>query len=374
MSKEKLLYIHIPFCKQKCFYCDFPSFSNIDYLRKEYLEMLKKESEIRCNDVYESLFIGGGTPSHLNITELDYLGVILKKIKFTENAEKTMECNPGTINEEKLKRIKEIGINRISFGLQTTNNSLLKEIGRIHTIEQFKENFKLARKVGFTNINIDLMFGLPNQSIEDVEKTLKEIINLNPEHISFYSLIIEEGTPFYKMYEKDILNLPSEEEEREMYAIGKSLLEKNGYKQYEFSNYSKKGFECLHNEGYWKLKEYLGIGSSSSSFLNNKRIKNKSNVKEYIKEMKEIGNAVDEIIENEKKENIEEYVFLGLRMIDGIDKEDFKKKFNEDIKEIYKEEIITNIKKGLLREANGKILLTKEGVEVSNYVLSDFIK
>ncbi|MGL5648709.1 MAG: radical SAM family heme chaperone HemW [Clostridium sp.] len=374
MSKEKLLYIHIPFCKQKCFYCDFPSFSNIDYLRKEYLEMLKKESEIRCNDVYESLFIGGGTPSHLNITELDYLGVILKKIKFTENAEKTMECNPGTINEEKLEKIKEIGINRISLGLQTTNNSLLKEIGRIHTIEQFKENFKLARKVGFTNINIDLMFGLPNQSIEDVEKTLKEIINLNPEHISFYSLIIEEGTPFYKMYEKDILNLPSEEEEREMYAIGKSLLEKNGYKQYEISNYSKKGFECLHNEGYWKLKEYLGIGSSSSSFLNNKRIKNKSNVKEYIKEMKEKGNAIEEIIENEKKENIEEYVFLGLRMIDGIDKEDFKKKFNEDIKEIYKEEIIISIKKGLLRETKDKILLTQEGIEVSNYVLSDFIK
>ncbi|MGL4847701.1 MAG: radical SAM family heme chaperone HemW [Clostridium sp.] len=374
MKKEKLLYIHIPFCKQKCFYCDFPSFSHIDHLRKEYLEMLKKESEIRCDGEYKSLFIGGGTPSYLNVEELDILGGILKKIKFSKDAEKTMECNPGTIDKEKLEKIKEIGINRISFGLQTTNNSLLKEIGRIHTIEEFKENFNLAREVGFENINIDLMFGLPNQKVNDVCETLKEIISLNPEHISFYSLIIEEDTAFYKMYDKGVLNLPSEEEEREMYSKGKKLLEENGYNQYEFSNYSKEGFRCFHNVGYWKLKEYLGIGSSASSFLEDKRIKNKSNVKEYIENMKNRGDAIEEIIENEKKENIEEYVFLGLRMLEGIDKEEFKEKFGIDIKDVYKEEIISNIKKELLRETKDKIFLTEEGVEVSNYVLSDFIK
>ncbi|MGL4874519.1 MAG: radical SAM family heme chaperone HemW [Clostridium sp.] len=374
MKEEKLLYIHIPFCKQKCFYCDFPSFSHIDHLRKEYLKMLKKESEARCVDTYESLFIGGGTPSYLNEEELKYLGEILKNIKFTKEAEKTMECNPGTINKEKLEKIKEIGINRISFGLQTTDDGILKQIGRIHTMEEFKENFNLARDVGFKNINIDLMFGLPNQKVSDVCKTLKEIIDLNPEHISFYSLIIEEETPFYKMYQKGILNLPSEEEEREMYSKGKELLEEHGYNQYEFSNYSKKGFECFHNEGYWKLKEYLGIGSSASSFLESKRIKNKENVKEYIEGMKNFNNAIGEIIENKKKECIEEYVFLGLRMLEGIDKKEFKEKFDDDIKEVYKEEIITNIKKGLLRETKDKILLTNEGIEVSNYVLSDFIK
>ncbi|OPX45297.1 radical SAM family heme chaperone HemW [Clostridium thermobutyricum] len=375
MKKETLLYVHIPFCKQKCFYCDFPSFANIEYLREDYLNALKIEIESRCKDIeFSSLFIGGGTPSYLTEEELRKLFNILRNVKFVHGAEKTIECNPGTINKEKLEIMKEGGINRISFGLQTTNNNLLKEIGRIHTLETFEENFKLARDIGFKNINIDLMFGLPNQKLDELKETLNYIIKLNPEHISFYSLIIEEGTAFYNMYEKDILNLPSEEEERAMYSIGKEILESNGYKQYEFSNYAKSNNECFHNIGYWKLKDYIGVGSSSSSFINNKRIKNISNVKKYIDNININKKAFEEILENSKKENMEEYIFLGLRMLEGIDKRDFKDKFNLDIEEVYENEIISNIKKGLMIQTNERLKLTKQGIEVSNYVLSDFIK
>ncbi|MGV3024358.1 radical SAM family heme chaperone HemW [Clostridium thermobutyricum] len=375
MKKETLLYVHIPFCKQKCFYCDFPSFANIEYLREDYLNALKIEIESRCKDIeFSSLFIGGGTPSYLTEEELRKLFNILRNVKFVHGAEKTIECNPGTINKEKLEIMKEGGINRISFGLQTTNNNLLKEIGRIHTLETFEENFKLARDIGFKNINIDLMFGLPNQKLDELKETLNYIIKLNPEHISFYSLIIEEGTAFYNMYEKDILNLPSEEEERAMYSIGKEILELNGYKQYEFSNYAKSNKECFHNIGYWKLKDYVGVGSSSSSFINNKRIKNISNVKKYIDNININKKAFEEILENSKKENMEEYIFLGLRMLEGIDKRDFKDKFNLDIEEVYENEIISNIKKGLMIQTNERLKLTKQGIEVSNYVLSDFIK
>ncbi|WP_195970645.1 radical SAM family heme chaperone HemW [Clostridium thermobutyricum] len=375
MKKETLLYVHIPFCKQKCFYCDFPSFANIEYLREDYLNALKIEIESRCKDIeFSSLFIGGGTPSYLTEEELRKLFNVLRNVKFVHGAEKTIECNPGTINKEKLLIMKEGGINRISFGLQTTNNSLLKEIGRIHTLETFEENFKLAREIGFKNINIDLMFGLPNQKLDELKETLNYIIKLNPEHISFYSLIIEEGTAFYKMYEKDILNLPSEEEERAMYSIGKEILELNGYNQYEFSNYAKSNKECFHNIGYWKLNDYIGVGSSSSSFINNKRIKNISNVKKYIDNINIDKTAFEEILENSKKENIEEYIFLGLRMLEGIDKRDFKDKFNLDIEEIYENEIISNIKKGLMIQTNERLKLTKQGIEVSNYVLSDFIR
>ncbi|WP_297634632.1 radical SAM family heme chaperone HemW [uncultured Clostridium sp.] len=374
MEKDKLLYVHIPFCKQKCFYCDFPSFSQIDDLRTDYLKALEKECEERVEGEFSSLFIGGGTPSYLENEELEILFNIIKKIDFKEGAEKTIECNPGTVTREKLMIMKNGGINRISFGLQTTNNSLLKEIGRIHTFEAFEENFKLAREVGFDNINIDLMFGLPNQTLADLEETLKRIIKLNPEHISFYSLIIEERTAFYKLYEKDLLNLPTEEVEREMYNMGKDLLESFGYKQYEFSNYAKEGKECFHNIGYWKLKEYLGAGSSASSFLDNKRIKNISNVKSYIEGVLHKGNYIDEIIDNSERESIEEFIFLGLRMNEGIDKNEFEEKFCKKINELYKEEIISNIKKGLLVETKDKIKLTKEGIEVSNYVLSDFVE
>lgn len=372
--KEVALYIHIPFCKQKCFYCDFPSYARKDDLMSDYIEALLIELKEKIKD-YEvrSLFIGGGTPSYLNEENLSKLMKGIKNINFIEDAEKTIECNPGTVSEEKFNIMKGGGINRLSFGLQTTKNNLLKGIGRIHTFEAFKDNYNLARSVGFNNINIDMMFGLPNQSVKDWTDSLEEVAKLNPEHISAYSLIIEEGTPFYKLYNEDKLKLPSEEEEREMYKKCKNILIENGYHQYEISNYAKEGKECLHNEVYWMCNEYIGVGASSSSYIDGKRIKNIDDLREYIKRIGSGKSILDEEIINTKNDNIEEFMFMGLRMNCGIEEEEFKRRFHTDVDNVYKDVIEGNINKGLLERKRGRIYLTDKGIELSNMVMSDMI-
>ena len=372
--KEVALYIHIPFCKQKCFYCDFPSYARKDDLMSDYIEALLIELKEKIKD-YEvrSLFIGGGTPSYLNEENLSKLMKGIKNINFIEDAEKTIECNPGTVSEEKFNIMKGGGINRLSFGLQTTKNNLLKGIGRIHTFEAFKDNYNLARSVGFNNINIDMMFGLPNQSVKDWTDSLEEVAKLNPEHISAYSLIIEEGTPLYKLYNEDKLKLPSEEEEREMYKKCKNILIENGYHQYEISNYAKEGKECLHNEVYWMCDEYIGVGASSSSYIDGKRIKNIDDLREYIKRIGSGKSIVDEEIINTKNDNIEEFMFMGLRMNCGIEEEEFKRRFHTDVDNVYKDVIEGNINKGLLERKRGRIYLTDKGIELSNMVMSDMI-
>ena len=372
--KEVALYIHIPFCKQKCFYCDFPSYARKDDLMSDYIEALLIELKEKIKGYkVRSLFIGGGTPSYLNEENLRELMKVIKNINFVENAEKTIECNPGTVSEEKFNIMKDGGINRLSFGLQTTKNNLLKGIGRIHTFEAFKDNYKLARSVGFNNINIDMMFGLPNQSVKDWTESLEEVAKLNPEHISAYSLIIEEGTPFYKLYNEDKLKLPSEEEEREMYKKCKDILIENGYHQYEISNYAKEGKECLHNEVYWMCDEYIGVGASSSSYIDGKRIKNIDDLREYIKRIGSGESIVDEEIINTKNDDIEEFMFMGLRMNCGIEEEEFKRRFNTNVDDIYKDVIEGNINKGLLERKRGRIYLTDKGIELSNMVMSDMI-
>lgn len=372
--KEVALYIHIPFCKQKCFYCDFPSYARKDDLMSDYIEALLIELKEKIKGYkVRSLFIGGGTPSYLNEENLRELMKVIKNINFVENAEKTIECNPGTVSEEKFNIMKDGGINRLSFGLQTTKNNLLKGIGRIHTFEAFKDNYNLARSVGFNNINIDMMFGLPNQSVKDWTESLEEVAKLNPEHISAYSLIIEEGTPFYKLYNEDKLKLPSEEEEREMYKKCKDILIENGYHQYEISNYAKEGKECLHNEVYWMCDEYIGVGASSSSYIDGKRIKNIDDLREYIKRIGSGESIVDEEIINTKNDDIEEFMFMGLRMNCGIEEEEFKRRFNTNVDDIYKDVIEGNINKGLLERKRGRIYLTDKGIELSNMVMSDMI-
>lgn len=372
--KEVALYIHIPFCKQKCFYCDFPSYARKDDLMSDYIEalLIELKEKIKAYKV-RSLFIGGGTPSYLNEENLSKLMKVIKNINFIEDAEKTIECNPGTVSEEKFNIMKDGGINRLSFGLQTTKNNLLKGIGRIHTFEAFKDNYNLARSVGFNNINIDMMFGLPNQSVKDWTDSLEEVAKLNPEHISAYSLIIEEGTPFYKLYNEDKLKLPSEEEEREMYKKCKDILIENGYHQYEISNYAKEGKECLHNEVYWMCDEYIGVGASSSSYIDGKRIKNIDDLREYIKRIGSGESIVDEEIINTKNDDIEEFMFMGLRMNCGIKEKEFKRRFNTDVDNVYKDVIEGNINKGLLERKRGRIYLTDKGIELSNMVMSDMI-
>lgn len=372
--KELSLYIHIPFCKQKCLYCDFPSYSGKEALMNEYIEALNKEILYKAkNYTINSIFIGGGTPSYLTNDNLQKLLDTINKLNLKDNLEFTVECNPGTLTEESLKIMKNNKVNRLSIGVQSAKNKLLKNIGRIHTYEEFKNNYFLARKIGFNNINVDLMFGLPNQTLKDWEESLEEIVSLNPEHISAYSLIIEEGTCFYNLYEQNKLELPSEDEEREMYLLTKEILNKYDYHQYEISNFSKEGKECFHNKVYWKCNEYLGLGVSASSFIDQKRIKNIDDIKTYIEKINKNEKVEDSIHVNTKNDNIEEFVFMGLRMINGIDLSEFKSRFNQDIYDIYGDVIEKNIKKELLINDLGRLYLSCKGIEVSNYVMSDFI-
>lgn len=372
--KEIALYVHIPFCKQKCFYCDFPSYAKKDGLMKDYIFALCKEIKEKCNEYkIRSLFIGGGTPTYLDEEQLEILMDTIKGLDFIPNAERSIECNPGTVNEKKFSIMKDGGINRLSFGLQTTKNNLLLGIGRIHSFEEFKKNYFLARDMGFNNINIDMMFGLPDQSVNDWMSSLEEIVKLNPEHISAYGLIIEEGTAFYKLYEDDKLLLPLEEEEREMYDEGRKFLIESGYNQYEISNYAKKGKECFHNKVYWRCEDYIGVGASASTYIKNKRIKNINNLEKYIKQMKENERVTEEEHENTMKDNMEEFMFMGLRMIEGIEEREFKNRFRIGIDDIYKNVIDKNINSGLLIRKGGKIYLSKVGIELSNVVMSDMI-
>ncbi|MDM0768402.1 radical SAM family heme chaperone HemW [Clostridium perfringens] len=371
------LYIHIPFCAQKCLYCDFPSFARKDHLRKAYIEALNKEiislREKHNNLEINTIFIGGGTPSVLEADELECLLKEVAKLNMAKDIEYSMECNPGNLTEEKLEVMKNYGVNRISMGLQAKQDNLLKGLGRIHNYKTFKENFLLAKKVGFNNINVDLMFGLPNQRLNEWEETLREIISLEPAHISAYSLIIEEGTAFYNLYENDKLKLPTEEEERKMYHLAKKILEENGFNQYEISNYAKEGKECRHNLAYWNMDNWIGVGSAAASYINGKRIKNISSVEEYINSINEKGEAVEEIINNSKNDNMEEFMFMGLRKINGIDENEFKKRFSMNINDVYGEILNKYIDEGLLIRDSGRIFLSEKGIEISNIIMADFL-
>lgn len=288
-EKELGIYIHIPFCKRKCYYCDFISFSNQNENIEKYINAMKKEIDSYNLELYNitTIYIGGGTPSVIPsnyITEI--LNDIKEKLKNNktkwEEIEITIEVNPGTVNKSKLEDYKKAGVNRLSIGLQTTNNELLKQIGRIHTYEEFLNTYQIAQKIGFKNCNVDLMLGLPNQKIEDLKDSLQNVINLNPNHISVYSLIVEEGTEMEKMIEAGKVKLPDEETERQMYWYVKNTLELNGYEHYEISNFSKPGKYSKHNVNCWEQKEYIGIGLAASSYLNKERYSNVSDMSEYL--------------------------------------------------------------------------------------------
>lgn len=372
--KEISLYIHIPFCKQRCLYCDFPTFSGKEKFREEYVNALIKEIKGKCsNYIIKSIFIGGGTPSYLEEKELEKLLRAIEKLSFSESIEYSIECNPGTVNEEKLQIMKRYGVNRISFGLQSCDDSLLKIIGRIHTFDEFLENYNLARKVGFNNINIDLMYGLPNLTVDKWRQTLEKICKLKPEHISAYSLIVEEGTAFYSLYEKDKLELPSEDDERVMDKMTKEILKENGYDQYEISNFALPGKECEHNKVYWSLEEYIGVGSASSSYINGYRLVNTSDINDYINRINNNETVIIEKHKNSIQDEIEEFIFMGLRMLCGINLSKFKRKFGVDIKSIYGAIIEKNIKDNLLEVEDDFMYLTYKGIELSNVVMSDFI-
>ena len=372
------LYIHIPYCERKCYYCDFVSFPRNEGNISLYIDNLIKEislyKEKLSNHSLETIFIGGGTPSSI---DAKYIKRILDCVYDTFDVKKlvevTIEANPGTLDIEKVKVYKEIGINRVSLGLQSLNNNILRSIGRIHTSEEFLESLSILREIGFNNINVDLMFGLPNQTIEDLDNTLEKIMDLDIEHISLYGLIIEEGTMINKWYKKGILHLPNEEMERYMYHKSIDLLESRGYKHYEISNFSKEGKECKHNLVYWKLKPYLGVGVSSHSNLGGKRFWNHSNLKIYNDYLRnnELPIEDEEIIDEEME--ISEYCILNLRLINGIDKKNFRNRFGLDIDKKFKDIIIKHKKNGLIVEEENFIKLTSKGLDLSNIVEVDFM-
>lgn len=370
-KKELEIYIHIPFCVQKCAYCDFLSAPADEAVRERYIDALKEEirQQKSFGSEYKviSIFIGGGTPS---ILEGAQIAEILKEIRnyfaVEADAEITIECNPGTLSEDKLSCYKKSGINRLSLGLQSADNQELKLLGRIHTYEEFLESFSLARKVGFGNLNVDLMSALPGQTKESWQETLRQVIALNPEHISAYSLIIEEGTPFYERYKpggQEEYLLPDEDLERQMYYDTGDILGAAGYERYEISNYAKPGFECRHNLGYWERREYLGLGLGASSLIKGVRYQNHKKLSAYLK-----GDYTHEEVQKlTRREEQEETMFLGLRKAEGV-------LLTEELLEVYKGTLQRLQQKGLLLWEGGRVRLTDLGIDVSNYALAEFLQ
>lgn len=375
MKKELELYIHIPFCVQKCAYCDFLSAPASHEQKRAYVDALIQEikNSTGC-DMYHviSIFFGGGTPSLL---PGDWIGEIMTALRerfdISKDAEITIEANPGTVDKEKLSRYRRAGINRISFGCQSADNTELKKLGRIHTWEEFLESYSLARACGFENINVDLMSGLPEQTVDSWKSTLQKVIDLGPEHISAYSLIVEEGTPFCDM--EEALKLPDEESERQMYEWTGRMLQENGYEQYEISNYAKAGKECRHNIGYWIGREYLGLGLGSSSLIDKCRFVNCDNLSEYMEMSDDPKRLYREIQELTKENQMEEFMILGLRMTWGISEKEFGKRFDIGIDEVYGDIINKYCETGHLNRTNDRIYFTGKGISVSNRILAEFL-
>lgn len=379
MKKELELYLHIPFCVSKCKYCDFLSAPSGEEQRQIYVERLCRRirywSDVIHNYGYEivSIFVGGGTPSILTEAQITQVfEAVHESFPIREDAEITLEMNPGTDVKDKLPVYRELGINRLSMGLQSADNEELKCLGRIHTYEDFRQVYQWAREAGFTNINVDLMSAIPGQTLESYEDTLRKVADLEPEHISAYSLIIEEGTPFYERYGegRHAEELPDEDIERQMYVRTGEILEDYGYHRYEISNYAKDGYECRHNLGYWDRKEYLGLGAGASSLMDHIRWK----------EPDHIGPSTGLVLEERedftrlrRKDEMEEFMFLGLRKINGVSEYDFYKSFRVSMDEIYKESIENLIKEGLLVREEDRIRLTDRGIDLSNYALSQFL-
>ncbi len=373
-TKELELYIHIPFCVKKCNYCDFLSFSGNKKIQDEYLEALLEEimhTDISPEMIVTSIFIGGGTPS---VIDEEWIAAILfevrRKFSLSDEIEITIETNPGTITKEKLLVYKRAGINRLSMGLQSANDEELKRLGRIHTFDEFCENYQLARKCGFTNINIDLMMALPGQNLQSALGSIRQTVRLHPEHISAYSLIIEPQTPFAAMSD---LDLPGEDEEREIYEAAVRELTDWGYKQYEISNFAVPGKECRHNIGYWQRKPYLGLGLGAASLYYEERFHNTYDLKEYIHFAKEPHRLKKERETLDKKARMEEFIFLGLRMTDGISEETFLQQFGQKPEAVYADVLKRYTDSGHLRRSAGRIFLTQKGIAVSNVIMADFL-
>ena len=367
------LYVHIPFCVRKCQYCDFLSGPSDEETKDRYIEALLKE--IRAaehTEDYEivSVFIGGGTPSALKAEAIaSIMSTLQEQFFFCEDAEVTIEANPGTVDLEKLTIYRNVGINRLSLGLQSTDAEELKLLGRIHSYEEFLKSYEWAREAGFSNINIDLMFAIPGQTGEAWRQHLYQVAELNPEHISAYSLIIEEGTPFAEQN----LDLPDEDTEYQMYEDTAEILERYGYRQYEISNYAKQGYMCRHNAGYWQRREYLGFGLGASSLYRGMRFSTTRRMQEYLKESRNPDQIRKDVTVLSRNEQIEEFMFLGLRMTEGISEKKFEENFDVRLMDVYGDILQKYEETGFMEHIETKWRLTRKGIHVSNHILADFL-
>lgn len=379
-NMQKLgLYIHVPFCKQKCNYCDFYSLGCSESKIPEYVSALCKHMEREASRYkdYEidTVFFGGGTPSLITPNDFERLTNQMKKcFHITQGAEFSIEANPGTLSREKLNCYKKCGVNRLSIGLQSTDDGCLKALGRIHTLEEFKSSYFLARQCGFDNINVDVMYGLPNQTLRDLEKTITDVCEFNPEHVSAYCLKIEENTPFYNL--RQTLVLPSDDEESQMYFALCDRLEKNGYLQYEISNFAKKGARCVHNLKYWLSEEYVGFGPSAHSYFQGKRYYYENSLENYIKTLDCVDNLPERIYEEDTELSVngkDEYVMLKMRLSDGVNEKEFFDRFGTSFISEYSD-ILKYVSDGFVKYENEAYSFTPKGFFVSNHILSKILK
>ncbi len=392
--RELELYIHIPFCVKKCNYCDFLSFGTEDERLSDtlchptrqlpvpegYVDRLCREirwygqKEEFSHRPVISVFFGGGTPSLLSEAQIFRLMAKLRdNFLMRRDAEVTMEANPGTLTPGKLKQMRFCGINRLSLGLQSTVERELKVLGRIHSYGAFLQSFKWAREAGFKNINVDLMTALPEQTMSSYLKSLEQTAALKPEHISAYSLIIEPGTPFERMEAQGKLSLPDEDEEREMYHLTRKFLSEMGYERYEISNYARPGYECRHNIGYWRGRDYLGLGLGASSLINGRRFSNRTEIKDYLALAMGSDDWYEAVETLTPAAKMEEFMFLGLRLVRGVSEKDFYRKFGVKMMSVYGEVIRKNELEKLLIRKNGWLCLTELGMDLANMVMADFI-
>lgn len=377
-DKELGLYIHIPFCKSKCYYCDFNSFACRDDFVPAYFNALKKEIALYSNILKDfrikTVFIGGGTPSLVGAHNIYEVVVLLRQaFNIAKGAEITIETNPGTLSYEKLATYKVVGINRLSIGLQAWQNRLLRDLGRIHTIEEFIENYNLAKKVGFNNINIDLIFGIPNQAFEDWVGTIESVSALEPAHLSCYSLKIEEETVFGRRLESGELVPLDDELDRDMYWEAIERLGGKGYKHYEISNFAKDGFLCRHNLIYWKGEEYIGIGAGAHSYFNGERFNNVGDILEYANSIDKGQIPKENILLITDEDKMSEFMILGLRLIDGICMKEFERKFNKNIMDIYGAQLNSLLEKGFIHMDKGFLKLSDSGLDLANQVFVEFL-
>lgn len=379
MKTNKIsIYIHIPFCESRCHYCDFCSsllnVSNVEkyfkYLRKE----IKLHEDFLRDKIIDTVFIGGGTPSSVDSKYIKEIMEDLSVFEFSKNKEITIESNPNSLTREKAEVYFYSGINRISLGAQSFNDEILKRIGRIHKKDDIYRAIENARSAGFENINLDLMLALPGQKFSDIEDSIKEVRELNLPHISYYSLILEEGTKLFRDHEMSPLAFPTEDEDRRMYHYVVDELKKIGLKQYEISNFAKEGYECRHNMTYWKLKDYISFGLSASSNIGNLRYTNSYNFKDYYEALDKNEKPIGFSENLSKADRMNEFIMMGLRLNSGVDIDEFEKKFNEDFFQFYDKEIEKNLKSNLILLKDNNLRFTEKGRDLSNQVELDFFK